>query len=390
MERIGVMGGSFNPIHEGHVAMAKAAMAQADLDRVLFIPTGNPPHKRSGLALAEDRYRMTCIAVHRQKGFEPSRIELDRDGIIYSVDTLQLLCAANPQAAFFFIIGEDTLHELPTWHDPERLYGLCTFLVLRRPGGKAGYETVWKERESQGAKLQEVEMPLMDISSTAIRKALSQGDTPQGLSQGVEAYLMLKGLYGEEQWLPRGGEWLDKLYPMLSASRFAHTLFVVACARQLALRHGIDEEKAVCAALLHDCAKCMPLENMQSIAREHQLTKDEAILADGNLLHSVVGAFVAEEAFGVKDPEVLGAIACHTLGRKNMTPLDMIVFLADKIEASRVAYPLLEAIRRQAETSLPQAVHLSLTSTVDYVLGRGGCLHPATLEVIAWLEDSQV
>ena len=73
-----------------------------------------------------------------------------------------------------------------------------------------------------------------------------------------------------------------------------------------------------------------------------------------------------------------------------MTPLDMIVFLADKIEASRAAYPLLEAIRRQAETSLPQAVHLSLTSTVDYVLGRGGCLHPATLEVIAWVEDSQV
>jgi len=388
MERIGVMGGSFNPIHEGHLAMARAAMEQAGLDRVLFIPTGNPPHKRVGLAPAEDRYRMTCVAVHRQKGFEPSRIELDRAGIIYTVDTLQLLHEANPQAVFFFIIGEDTLHELPTWHEPERLYGLCTFLVLRRPGSKAGFEAVWRERESQGARLVQVDMPLMDISSTAIRGALAQGSRPQGLPQGVEAYLMFKGLYGDEKWLPQGAQWLDRLHPVLSASRFAHTLYVAACARELAQKHGVDTQKAVCAALLHDCAKCMPLEQMQSVARENRLTDDEAVLSDGNLLHSVVGAYEAKHTYGVEDDEVLAAIACHTLGRKGMTPLDMIVFLADKIEASRAAYPLLEAIRKQAETNLPKAVHLSLTSTVDYVRQRGGCLHPATLEVIAWLEES--
>jgi len=370
--------------------MAHAAMEQAGLDRVLFIPSGNPPHKREGLAPAEDRYRMTCIAVHRIRGFEVSRIELDREGIIYSVDTLHLLHEANPQAAFFFIIGEDTLHELPTWRSPERLYGLCTFLVLRRPGSKPGYEQVWQEREEQGARLIQVHMPPMDVSSTAIRKALSQGEEPQGLSQGVEAYLMLKGLYGNKNWLPLGDQWLDKLHPLLSASRFAHTLYVAACARGLAKKHGVDEETAVCAALLHDCAKCMPLEEMQAIARANGLTEDERVLADGNLLHSIVGAFVAERDFGVKEPRILEAIACHTLGRRGMTPLDMIVFLADKIEASRAAYPLLEAIRQRAETDLPQAVHLSLTSTVDYVRGRGGCLHPATLEVIAWLEDSQV
>lgn len=390
MERIGVMGGSFNPIHRGHLTMAQSAMAQAGLDRVLFIPTGNPPHKRTGLAPAEDRYRMTAIAVHGMKGFEPSRIELDREGIIYSADTLALLHEAYPGAAFYFIIGEDTLHELPTWHDPERLYTLCTFLVIRRPGCREGFESVWQERERQGARLQPVDMPPMDISSTAIRKALTEGRTPQGLPEGVEAYGLLKGLYTEKTWLPQGGQWLDRLYPMLSPSRFAHTLYVAACARRLALCHDLDADRALSAALLHDCAKCMPLDRMQARARERQLTKDEAILADGNLLHSLVGADRARQEFGVEDPMILQAIANHTLGRVGMSPLEMIVFLADKIEASRAPYPLLEAIRSRAEEDLPAAMGLSLSSTVEYVRRRGGRLHPATLSVLAWLEDSQV
>lgn len=389
MDRIGVMGGTFNPIHEGHLSMARHAMAQAGLDRVLFIPSGNPPHKRTGLALAEDRYRMVCAAIHQQKGFEPSRIELDRTGVIYSVDTLELLHKAYPQAELFFIIGEDTLHELPTWHDPQRLYPLCTFLVIRRPGSKQAFEAVWKERITQGAKLRGVDMPPMDISSTAIRQALSKGEKPQGLPQGVEAYLMLKGLYGDECWLPQGSQWLDKLYGMLSPKRFAHTLYVVAYARHLARKHGVELPKAVCAALLHDCAKCMPLEEMQAIACQHRLTGDEAILQDGNLLHSAVGAQVARDTFGVSDSEILNAIACHTLGRIPMTALDMIVFLADKIEASRASYPLLESIRQRAETDLSGAVRLSLESTVDYVTARGATVHPATLNVIHWLKESQ-
>ena len=232
-------------------------------------------------------------------------------------------------------------------------------------------------------------MPAMDISSTAIRQALWAGEQPRGLPQGVEAYLMLKGLYGEKRWLPQGSQWLDKLYGMLSPQRFAHTLYVVAYARHLAEVHGVNLNQAVCAALLHDCAKCMKLEEMQEAARKHDLVADQAIFNNGNLLHSAVGAQVAREAFGISDPEVLEAIACHTLGRIPMTPLDMIVFLADKIEASRAAYPLLEAIRQRAEESLPGAVRLSLESTAAYVAARGGVLHPATLEVITWLKEGQ-
>lgn len=390
MERIGVMGGSFNPIHRGHIAIARQAMQMGRLDQVLFIPTGNPPHKRQGLAPAEDRYRMTAAAICHEKGFLPSRIELDRTGVIYSADTLELLHEAYPGAQFFFIIGEDTLHELPTWHDPERLYTLCTFLVLRRPGVTADLQTGWTELTRKGAKLVAIDSQPVDISSTAIRNCLSQGDPSPHLPEGVAAYIGLTGLYGQPPLIPPGRLWVDKLYEALSLRRFAHTLYVVACTRELARIHHLDESRAVQAALLHDCAKCMPLQDMQALARAHGLTNDPAILASDNLLHSAVGAVIAREAYGVTDKAVLNAIACHTTGRVGMTPLEMAVFLADKIEASRAAYPLLERIRDLAQRDLAAAVVLSLESTVTYVQSRGETVHPATLQVLSWLKDRQV
>lgn len=390
MERIGLMGGSFNPIHRGHLAIARQAMQLAHLDQVLFIPTGNPPHKRTGLAPAEDRYRMTETAICREKGFLPSRIELDRTGIIYSVDTLELLHAAYPGAQFFFIIGEDTLHELPTWHDPERLYTLCTFLVLRRPGVAADFDAGWEEMTRRGAHLQAIEMQPVDISSTAIRNGLATGDYSPHLPGDVAAYIALTGLYDQPPLIPQGPAWVDKLYQTLSLRRFSHTLYVVACTRELARLHHLDEKQAVQAALLHDCAKCLPLGEMQALAQAHRLTEDPAILASDNLLHSAAGAVIARETYGVTDEAILNAIACHTTGRLGMTPLEMVIFLADKIEASRAAYPLLEQIRALAQKDLASAVILSMESTVTYVQSRGETVHPATLQVLSWLKKRQV
>ena len=108
-ERIGIMGGTFNPVHQGHIDMARAAAAQEKLSRVLFLPTGNPPHKREGLVDAEDRYRMAAAAIAQDDVLTPSRLEIDRTGVIYTVDTLTLLREKYPRAQLYFIIGMDTL-----------------------------------------------------------------------------------------------------------------------------------------------------------------------------------------------------------------------------------------------------------------------------------------
>jgi len=186
----------------------------------------------------------------------------------------------------------------------------------------------------------------------------------------------------------RSPEWVAKLSSSLKPGRFAHSLSVAWMSRRLARIHGIDSLKAEQAGLLHDCAKCLPLDEMQQIAVAHTLTDDQEILASGALLHSIVGSWVAREDYGMTDPDVLEAIAYHNTGFPGMTRLDMCVCLSDSIEPLRESYPHLDRVRALAETSLERALLLSLEGTADYVTSRGKFLHPRTQNTIAWLKRS--
>ena len=134
-ERIGIMGGSFNPIHDRHIEIAACAKREQKLDRVIFLPAGNPPHKHDGLADAEYRYEMTRLAVSGIPGFTASRMEIDREGVTYTVDTLTRLQKQMPGAELYYLIGEDTLFDLRNWRRPEKVFTLCRFLVCSRETG---------------------------------------------------------------------------------------------------------------------------------------------------------------------------------------------------------------------------------------------------------------
>lgn len=133
--RVGLLGGSFNPVHLGHLIVAQDALEQARLDEVWFIPCHRPPHKSArGLASASDRWAMLCRALRGERRFKPLDIELRRRGISYSVDTVEALNRRHRNVEFYFIIGADGVAELPRWKDAERLMRMCRFLVLERPG----------------------------------------------------------------------------------------------------------------------------------------------------------------------------------------------------------------------------------------------------------------
>jgi nicotinate-nucleotide adenylyltransferase len=135
--KIGIIGGTFNPIHTGHLLIAQDAMEQAKLDRVRFIPAATPPHKTPDrLASAAHRRRMIQLAIAGNPRFELDDIELKRGGTSYSVDTLTELKRRHPRATFYFIIGSDSLRELHLWREPRRLAKLCRFVVAVRPGFK--------------------------------------------------------------------------------------------------------------------------------------------------------------------------------------------------------------------------------------------------------------
>ncbi len=389
-ERIGIMGGTFNPVHQGHIDMARAAAAQEKLSRVLFLPTGNPPHKREGLVDAEDRYRMAAAAIAQDDVLTPSRLEIDRTGVIYTVDTLTLLREKYPRAQLYFIIGMDTLLELQHWRSYEQVLSMCTFLVCPRQGAASPAESeAERKRLTQlGGSFIYINMPPVNVSSTEIRGALALGHESALLPPAVMEYIRACGFYGVPNQLPMAKDWLPQLWEALSLKRFAHSLCVAFTARRLALLHGLDPVKAEAAGLLHDCAKCLPLPEMQRICREHALTQDTSLLESGNLLHSIAGAYLASSQYHMDDPDVLQAIACHTTGKVGMTELDMAVFLADKIEPSRAPYPSLEQVRAAATLSLPRAMLLSLEGTAKYVKKGGKPLHPASQAVADWLRAS--
>lgn len=387
-ERIGIMGGTFDPIHQGHIRMAQCALESMQLSRVLMLPSGNPPHKPD-ITPAEDRYRMVCAACAGLPGLEPCREEIDRSGVIYTVDTLSILQEKYPRAELFYLIGADTLMELHNWRRYETVLTMCTFLVCPRSWTYTPQQLTEERRRltALGGRFLFLDMDVIDISSTEARRAIRDGEGLANLPVQVREYAQAAGLYSTPPRIPQGPEWLKMLFADLSVKRFSHTLAVADTARRLALIHGLDAVKAETAGLLHDCAKCLPLKDMQRIARENRLTEDETILACGALLHSVVGAHLARTKYGCTDEEVLGAILSHTTGRPGMSPMAMAVWLADTIEPTRAFYPLLDKVRMMAGLSLEKAMIASLEGTLEHVRKKGDAVHPATLETLAWLRS---
>lgn len=198
MPEIGLMGGSFNPIHCGHVALARAALESSRVERVLFLPTGNPPHKKEGLADKFDRLRMVELAVEHEAGMAVCREEIDRDGVIYTVDTLAALKRKMPDCTLTYLIGADTLRALGTWRRVETVIERCKFLVMMREG-ETREEVIrlaglWTQR---GAQIDFLDARKMDISSTQIREQIQKGLPFERLvPQAVADYIHKHGLYG--------------------------------------------------------------------------------------------------------------------------------------------------------------------------------------------------
>ena len=180
-EKIGIMGGSFNPIHYGHTVIAETVRDELGLDKVYFIPAGYPPHKdNEGLASPEDRFKMVELAVAANPYFEPSRIEIDRGKTTYTIDTIKEFRSKYPEnTRIYFIIGADTVSQLQTWKDFFELFSICRFAVVSRQGydDERLRKDMKRLTKEYGAKFKYVKVPYIDISSTEIRNRLISDKT---------------------------------------------------------------------------------------------------------------------------------------------------------------------------------------------------------------------
>lgn len=201
--KIGIMGGTFNPVHHGHLVAAGEALYQFKLDKVIFIPSGDPPHKNfSEETIAEHRYLMTVIATSANKNFFVSRIEIDRKGKSYTIDTIrELKKMYGENTGLYFITGADAILEILTWKKTEEIMQLCSFIAATRPGYNISRiqelkEMLFKKTKNNIEKIFVMEVPALAISSTDIRKRVKEGRPIDYLvPEGVSNYILKHGLY---------------------------------------------------------------------------------------------------------------------------------------------------------------------------------------------------
>jgi nicotinate-nucleotide adenylyltransferase len=190
--KLGVFGGTFDPIHFGHLRAAENALEGLELDRVAFVPAGTPPHRAEPSSSALDRYAMTALATAGHPRFAVSDVELRRDGPSYTVDTVAALRRENPDALVFVIVGSDTFPEMTTWKEHERLMELCTVAVVARPG--EGSETGAGGELRKG--VARVEGPGLAISASAVRSRVRQRKSVRYLvPDAVADYIEKRALY---------------------------------------------------------------------------------------------------------------------------------------------------------------------------------------------------
>jgi nicotinate-nucleotide adenylyltransferase len=199
--RVGVFGGTFDPVHFGHLILAEQCREQGRLDEVWFVPAPRPPHKdEDSLTRFEQRAEMLALALAGNPAFRALDIEKGRAGPSYTADTLAELQRRHPQDELFLIVGSDTLKDLPTWHEPQRVLRCAGLLVTARPGNPVLPAEDLRARIPLPAdvplRLEVVQTPLVDISSRDLRRRAAQGRSLRYLlPRGVECYIHDKGLY---------------------------------------------------------------------------------------------------------------------------------------------------------------------------------------------------
>ena len=397
--KIGIYGGSFDPVHNGHIAMIRSALKSGFIDCVIVIPSVRNSFKLYTNKLPPP-YRLYMMKETVEglglKNCYVCDVEYDIDGVSYTAVVLAKLTSdeyiseflisngikrkkAEEHHEFFWIMGSDTLGTFETWYKPGEILNYVSLLAAVRPGDDTDVEkTKVSIKKNLGGKVEIFRLDGVDCSSSGIT---TSGDYSQVPEPAVE-FIKRHALYTENTKLEGVSEEARKqffevavwMYHYLGGKRLLHTLNVGYLSAHLADVFGCDKDKALIAGALHDCAKELPIEQQLELAKKYS----GDLFTEKKLLHSPAGATFAKEQLGIEDKEILDAICYHTTGKGDMSTLEKIVYLADKIEPSR-NYTDLTPIREAAEKDLEGAMRMTAAAVRDKFVSQGRDIHPMTL-----------
>jgi len=373
--KIGLYGGSFNPVHNEHVNIAIAAKRLLGLDKLIVIPAFIAPLKSGTMsARGKDRLAMCNIAFAGLDGIEVSDYELKRGGVSYSYVTCRHFKKLYKDDDLYFIIGADSLQNFKLWRQPEEILKCATLAVCARED-EAQLKKLLKDFQTQFRR-EIVTFGYVGkaVSSTRIRTLAALGeDVSAYVPNGVKRHICAHQLY----FLPE----LSGVKKYLTEERWRHSVGVAVMAAQNSRRAGVYEIDAITAGALHDCAK--------------YLGKDAPELkgfvcppnVPAPVVHQYSGAYVAEHTFGIKDESVLNAIRYHTSGRENMSGLEKLIFLADLLEEGR-DYDGVDSLRKIFARDIDGCLRESLERQLKRLNSLGNPVYPLTQRAYEYLKNS--
>ena len=366
MLRIGIFGGSFNPVHSQHVKIALGAIKELNLDKLLVLPTYLSPHKlNTNIESGEDRLNMLKIAFNGIEKVEVSDFEVESKGVSYTYLSLLHFKNLYPDATFYLIMGSDMLENFPTWKNPEIIAKNSELVLLNRQGDSNlnanaikvilklyNKEVIFLKTEGE------------NCSSTEIRLRFKLNLSVYGLlPSGVEEYIRLKNLYKKDKYY-------SYVNSVLPEKRKTHVLGVILTAKKFAKALGVSEEKAEIASLLHDIAKYEDVSKYENILPPN-CTKEVA--------HQFIGEYLAKTQLKVYDEDILNAIKYHTTGRASMSTLEKIVYVADLIEPSR-KYSMVNYLRKVIEKDFDNGFKICVKEVLDFLKSLGNEIYYLTEE----------
>jgi nicotinate-nucleotide adenylyltransferase len=368
-----IYGGSFDPPHRGHTALAAAALRQLKPSALYFVPNFRTPFKdllpvpfagRAALlkaALAE-------AGLGGRGEIKISSVEADRKRVVYTYETVAYFRKLHPGAPLYFLMGSDCLAGFKSWRRPGFILKNARLLAGLRPGSAI-------EKRS-GVPFVALAGRFPKADSTGIRAELFLGRRPAQLHRAVLDRIQKSSFYlGRERAL---------LKELLTPARFAHSLHTMELALRLAPAAGVPQQKAALAALLHDCARDLSSSVMRGLFLKRAskaalpvLTLKEAPV----LAHAWAGAALCAKKFGVKDPEILEAVALHATGAPGMGPLARLIYVSDLANQGR-AFSEAALVRELAFKDFGAAFRAANYVKLVYAFSGGGWVHP--LSVALW------
>lgn len=350
--RIGFFGGTFDPVHAEHLKICLSTKEELALDKIIVMPSGNPPHKAHKMTDKIHRANMVKLAFKSHDFIEVSDYEINRDEPSFTYLTLQYLKEIYPDDEFFLIIGSDNINEFYAWKNPDIILDIATMAVSQRIGNRVMNSTV----NDFIRKYNKIPIILKNfgsnVSSTQMRAFLEFRLEDDYIPKDIYDYIIEHDLYHERK------EFIENIKTYLTPKRYAHTAYTVAESLKLGVWLKIDLNKAFIAAALHDIAK--------------KFTDEELLLKFNyragfypkKVEHAFAGRHIARNFFGVMDEDILNAIAYHTTARADMSILERVIYTADCIEKTR-NYPMVETLRKIVYNNFEEGFTACLGQTVE-------------------------